>query len=82
MDSLLKRFKRNERFFFESVGVPEGSTELGKGNLGWVPLGEIIVFKQGEIQETTKEMLYAWNRSDHSDGHFLPFHELCLKGYN
>ena len=37
-DSLLKRFKRNERFvFFESVGVPEGSPELGKGNSGWVP---------------------------------------------
>ena len=24
-------------FFFESVGVPGGSPELGKGNLGWVP---------------------------------------------
>ena len=24
-------------FFFESVGVPEGSPELGKGNSGWVP---------------------------------------------
>ena len=23
--------------FFESVGVPGGSPELGKGNLGWVP---------------------------------------------
>ena len=29
-------------FFFESVGVPGGSLELGKGNSGWVPsLGEI-----------------------------------------
>ena len=27
-------------------------------------------------------MPYAWNRSEHSDGHFLPFHELSLKGYN
>ena len=35
-----------------------------------------------EIQETTKKMPYAWNRYDHSDGHFLPFNELCLKGYN
>ena len=26
-------------FFFESVGVPGGSPELGKGNLGWVHLG-------------------------------------------
>ena len=24
-------------FFFESVGVPEGSPELGKENSGWVP---------------------------------------------
>ena len=24
-------------FFFESVGVPEGSPELEKGNPGWVP---------------------------------------------
>ena len=24
-------------FFFESVGVPEGSLELEKGNPGWVP---------------------------------------------
>ena len=24
-------------FFFESVGVLEGSPELGKGNSGWVP---------------------------------------------
>ena len=24
-------------FFFESVGVPGGSPELGKGNSGWVP---------------------------------------------
>ena len=24
-------------FFFESVGVPEGSPELGKGNSSWVP---------------------------------------------
>ena len=24
-------------FFFESVGVPRGSPELGKGNPGWVP---------------------------------------------
>ena len=24
-------------FFFEPVGVPEGSPELGKGNSGWVP---------------------------------------------
>ena len=37
-DSLLKRFKRNERFiFFKSVGVPGGSPELEKGNPGWVP---------------------------------------------
>ena len=37
-DSLLKLFKRNESlFFFESVGVPGGSPELGKGNSGWVP---------------------------------------------
>ena len=38
-DSLLKRCKGNERFvfFFESVGVPGGSPELGNGNSGWVP---------------------------------------------
>ena len=24
-------------FFFESIGVPEGSPELGNGNSGWVP---------------------------------------------
>ena len=24
-------------FFFESVGVPGGSSELGQGNSGWVP---------------------------------------------
>ena len=36
----------------------------------------------GEIQEATQKMLDAWNRSDHSDGYILPFHELCLKGYN
>ena len=24
-------------FFFESLGVPGGSPELGKGNSGWVP---------------------------------------------
>ena len=24
-------------FFFESVGVPGGSPELGKGNSGWIP---------------------------------------------
>ena len=24
-------------FFFESVGVPGGSPELGKGNSSWVP---------------------------------------------
>ena len=38
MDSLLKMFKRNEMFiFFKSVGVPGGSSELEKGNPGWVP---------------------------------------------
>ena len=41
MDLLLKRFKRNERFFFESVGVPGGSFGLGKGNPGWVPSEKI-----------------------------------------
>ena len=30
-------------FFFESVGVPEGSPELGKGNSGWVPSPPIVV---------------------------------------
>ena len=40
--------------------------------------GEIIVFKQGE-----DESLYtAWDRSDNSDGHFLPCYELYLQGYN
>ena len=34
-DSLLKRFKINERFiFFKSVGVLGGSPELEKGNPG------------------------------------------------
>ena len=41
--------------------------------------GEIIVFKQGEeslhymggVQEIAKEVPYAWDRSDNSDGHFL-----------
>ena len=39
MNSLLKRFKRNERFIFflESIGVSGGSPELRKGNSGWVP---------------------------------------------
>ena len=26
----------------------------------------------GEIQEATQKMPYAWNRSDHSNGYFLP----------
>ena len=42
-DSLLKRFKRNERFFFKSLGVPGGSSELGEGNSGLVP--SVIVFE-------------------------------------
>ena len=41
MDSLLKRFKRNKSFFFELVGVSEGSPGLGKGNPGWVPSGNV-----------------------------------------
>ena len=31
LNSLLKRFKRNERFFFESVGVPRGGGGGGGG---------------------------------------------------
>ena len=42
--------------------------------------GEIIVFKQGD-GEITKEVPYAWDRFDNSDGHFLPCHELYLQGY-
>ena len=34
----------------------------------------------GEIQETTKKMPYARNRSDHLDGHFLPFNDYASKG--
>ena len=41
-DSLLKRFKRNERFiFFKSVGVPGGSPELEKGNPGVDPFNVV-----------------------------------------
>ena len=52
---------------------------------------EIIVFKQGEDEilyttwERFKRLLElpnAWNRSDNSDGHFLPCHELYLQRYN
>ena len=32
-------------FFFESVGVPRGSPELGKGNLGWGPLNVLSELK-------------------------------------
>ena len=28
-------------YFFESVGVPEGSLELGKGNSGLLPLRKV-----------------------------------------
>ena len=41
-------------FFFESVGVPGGSPELGKGNPGWVPSLHVKISRQkalGIIQE-------------------------------
>ena len=34
----------------------------------------------GEVQNITEEVPYAWDRSDNSDGHFLPCHELYLQG--
>ena len=53
MDSLLKRFKRNKRFFFffKFVGVPGGSPELEKGNPGVGPLKKCVKRHVGILGE-------------------------------